>query len=240
MLTLFTVWYWLPGCYQPLCPSPKRSQQLLPSAVTDADARSWSCQGYTSGLEWESLTSSSARDEEWQTDPQGAGRRRGERKEMKISVLTSRQSSVMMLMFRFSQEFPGKGNYSDTWLFYTLVHATACGSSHSPGKSYGSHICSYRNSNELCSAPSEAPTDRAKLKQPLCKQLLQSIQLTAEMSQKVLQISVVPLPKTCFARRWRALALVLREPWYPSCGEQRVPSPALPHYRSIRGSSGLL
>lgn len=29
---------------------------------------------------------------------------------MKISVLTSRQSSVMMLMFRFSQEFPRKGN----------------------------------------------------------------------------------------------------------------------------------
>lgn len=51
-----------PGLLPPLHPSPKRSQQLLPSAVTDADAKSWSCQGYTSGLEWESLTSSSARD----------------------------------------------------------------------------------------------------------------------------------------------------------------------------------
>lgn len=62
VLTFFMVWYWLLGCYHSSIHVKKRSQQLLSSTITDADAGSWSCQGYTSGLEWESLTSSSARD----------------------------------------------------------------------------------------------------------------------------------------------------------------------------------
>lgn len=60
VLTFFTVWYRL--LVHPSHPCQKRSQQLLSSTITDADAGSWSCQGYTSGPEWESLTSSSARD----------------------------------------------------------------------------------------------------------------------------------------------------------------------------------
>lgn len=59
---------------------------------------------------------------------------------MKISVLTSSQSSVMMLMFRFSQEFPRKGNDKAV----TLGSPTACKCSHSTDKYHGSSICSYR------------------------------------------------------------------------------------------------
>lgn len=44
--------------------------------------------------------------EEWQTDPQGGEEKEGEEgKKGKISVLPSSWSSVMMLLFRFSQEF---------------------------------------------------------------------------------------------------------------------------------------
>ena len=51
-----------PGPFSPLHPCQKRRQQLLSSTIADADAGSWSCQGYISGPEWEPLTSSSARD----------------------------------------------------------------------------------------------------------------------------------------------------------------------------------
>lgn len=47
----------------------------------------------------------------------------------------------------------------------------------------------------MLSHPPVAPTRRAKLKQLLSKQLLQSIRLTAEMSQKVLPDLWLPFPK---------------------------------------------
>lgn len=80
-----------PGLLPPLCPSPKRSQQLLPSATTDADARSWSCQGYTSGLEWESLTSSSARDGRMADWPTGT-REEKEREEGNENLCADKQT----------------------------------------------------------------------------------------------------------------------------------------------------
>lgn len=52
-----------PGLLSPLHPrQKKRSQPYPPSTIIGADVGSWSCQGYTSGSEWELLISSSARD----------------------------------------------------------------------------------------------------------------------------------------------------------------------------------
>lgn len=63
VLTLFTVWYQLLGCYHPsIHVKKKRSQPYPPSTIIGTDVGSWSCQGYTSGPEWELLISSSARD----------------------------------------------------------------------------------------------------------------------------------------------------------------------------------
>lgn len=85
------------------------------------------------------------------------------------------------------------------------MHTTACRSSHSPGKYYGSSTCSSRDQHRaLLSLPPEAPPERAKPRQLLCQQLLQSVQLTAEMSQEALQLSVSPLPQRGSARRCRA------------------------------------
>lgn len=76
---LFTVWYQLLGCRRPSVHVKKRSQPHPPPTITGADGRSWGCQGYASGPEWELLISSIARDGRMADWPTGRGEENEER-----------------------------------------------------------------------------------------------------------------------------------------------------------------
>lgn len=107
----YTVWYWLLGCHHPFIHVRKESsQQLLSPAVTGADARSWSCHSTQQDQSGNAWAPSVPGTEGWQTDPRRGGSKGRERKERKGNLCAAKQSSVLMLMFRLSQEFPRKGN----------------------------------------------------------------------------------------------------------------------------------
>lgn len=150
--------------------------------------------------------------EEQQTDSWRGGRKRRETKERKISVLPSSQSSVMMLMFRFSQEFPRRGN-DTTVILSSLLHS-------------GTHwslqifpfpwqILGLRHLQLQGTAPSFVFThqwlpleeaSRFSCSANSCSRATSSQQRRIT-EQKCSQLSVAPHPKTHFAERQRDLNL---------------------------------